>query len=185
MRKRNSKKMVIKRKRKMRRETDIKKWQEKESLVWFYGISTIVGYLMLNPFFTYKLLFQTIHFSISTIFCLHRVKYQNSSISIFDFKSMSTCQRLFHAVMELHLYLHFLCSYILKFLLYTILSNTVLNRSIWSPDGTLLETTTLGQSGPGSNGSKRVLHTPQISKTGASLSDAWILITIIKHLQMN
>ena len=23
-------------------------------LVWFYGISTIVGYLMPNPFYTYK-----------------------------------------------------------------------------------------------------------------------------------
>ena len=23
-------------------------------LVWFYGISTIVGYSMLNPFYTYK-----------------------------------------------------------------------------------------------------------------------------------
>ena len=24
------------------------------SLVWFYGISTIIGYLMPNPFYTYK-----------------------------------------------------------------------------------------------------------------------------------
>ena len=42
----------------------------------FYDISTIVGYLMPNP-----VLFQTIEFSISTIFCLHAVKPKNSSNS--------------------------------------------------------------------------------------------------------
>ena len=33
----------------------------------FYGISTFVGYLMPNPFYTKTVLFQTIHFSISTV----------------------------------------------------------------------------------------------------------------------
>ena len=48
-------------------------------LVYFYGISTIVGYLMPNPFlYILTVLFQTIQFSISTVFCLHTVKYQNS-----------------------------------------------------------------------------------------------------------
>ena len=28
------------------------------SLVWFYGTLTIVGYLVPNPFYTYKVLFQ-------------------------------------------------------------------------------------------------------------------------------
>ena len=38
-------------------------------LVWFYGISTIVGYLMPNPFVYIQIaLFLTIHFSISTQF---------------------------------------------------------------------------------------------------------------------
>ena len=35
----------------------------------------------------------------------------------------------------------------------------------------MIGTTTLGQSGPGSNGNEGVLHTPQMSKTGASTSD--------------
>ena len=38
-------------------------------MVWFYGISTIVGYLMPNPFLYNKtVLFQAIQFSISTQF---------------------------------------------------------------------------------------------------------------------
>ena len=38
-------------------------------LVLFYGISTILGYLMLNPFLYIKtVLFKTIQFSISTFF---------------------------------------------------------------------------------------------------------------------
>ena len=38
-------------------------------LVWFYGISTIVGYLMPNPFlYISTVLFQTFQFSISMQF---------------------------------------------------------------------------------------------------------------------
>ena len=41
----------------------------KKKMVWFYGISIIVGYLMPNPFLYIKsILFQTIQFSISTQF---------------------------------------------------------------------------------------------------------------------
>ena len=48
----------------------------------FYGISTIVGYLMPNPFlYLLAVPFQTVQFSISIVFCLHTVKCQNSSIS--------------------------------------------------------------------------------------------------------
>ena len=44
--------------------------------------------------------------------------------------------------------------------------------SIWPIDGTLSGATTLGQSGPGSNGNEGVLHIPQSSSvTGASSSD--------------
>ena len=38
-------------------------------------------------------------------------------------------------------------------------------------DGTLTDTTTQGQSRPGSNGDEGVLNIPQISKTGTSPSD--------------
>ena len=37
---------------------------------------------------------------------------------------------------------------------------------------TLTGMTTLGQGGPGSNDNEGVLHTPRISKTGTSSSDA-------------
>ena len=38
-------------------------------MVWFYGMSTIVGYLMPNPFlYIWTVLFQIIQFSISTLF---------------------------------------------------------------------------------------------------------------------
>ena len=77
----------------------------KSDLVGFYGVLTIVGYLISNPFYAYKqfyfkqfslaqvqffvytqlnvktVLFQTIQFSTSTVFCLHTVKCKNSSIS--------------------------------------------------------------------------------------------------------
>ena len=37
--------------------------------------------------------------------------------------------------------------------------------------GTLTGTTTLSQSGPGSNGNEGVLHSPQSTRTGASAQD--------------
>ena len=49
-----------------------------------------------------------------------------------------------------------------------------LNSSISPTDKTLTGTTTPGQSGPGSNGWEGVLHIPQISNTGASLSDGLV-----------
>ena len=47
-------------------------------LVWFYGTSTIVGYLMPNPFlYIQTFLYQTIQFSISTQFqCQKTVPFQ-------------------------------------------------------------------------------------------------------------
>ena len=49
------------------------------------------------------------------------------------------------------------------------------NSSIWPIDKTLSGATTLGYSGPGSNGNEEVLHIPQSSKTGASPSEGLIL----------
>ena len=48
----------------------------------------------------------------------------------------------------------------------------ILNKSIGPIDKTLKSTTTMGQSGPGSNGNEGVIHTCQISRTGSSPSDA-------------
>ena len=44
----------------------------------------------------------------------------------------------------------------------------MVSSSIWSIEGTLIGTTTLGQRRSGSNGNEGVLHIPQNSKTGAS-----------------
>ena len=44
---------------------------------------------------------------------------------------------------------------------------TQLNSSIWPIVEILTGTTTLGQSGPGSNVNEGVIHIPQSSKTGA------------------
>ena len=43
--------------------------------------------------------------------------------------------------------------------------------SIWPIDMTLLDATTLCQSGPGSNGNERVLRIPQISSITGTSSD--------------
>ena len=50
-----------------------------------------------------------------------------------------------------------------------------LNSSIWAIDGTLTDTTTSGQSGPGSNGNEGVLYIPQRTKTEPSPSDRLVL----------
>ena len=47
-----------------------------------------------------------------------------------------------------------------------------LNSSSWSINGNLIGTTIPVNSAPGSNGNEGVLHIPQISRTGASPSDA-------------
>ena len=49
------------------------------------------------------------------------------------------------------------------------------NSSIWPIDKTLSGATTQGQNGPGSNDNEKVLHIPQSSRTGASLSDCFVL----------
>ena len=53
-------------------------WGRKMGLVWFYILSTIVGYLSLIHFYSYKLLFQTIQFSIikefSSIYTIGRTQ---------------------------------------------------------------------------------------------------------------
>ena len=50
----------------------------------------------------------------------------------------------------------------------------MLNSSIRPINETLLGDTTPGQSGPGSNGNKRILYIPQSSRTGASSSDCFV-----------
>ena len=51
-------------------------------------------------------------------------------------------------------------------------THEIIFKHIWHVDETLKGTTTLSLSGPGSNGNKGVFLTLQISRTGASSSDA-------------
>ena len=62
-------------------------------LVWFYGISTIVGYLMSNPVYSYILNIWFVNKStklngskycyvwLISVICLHTVQWSNSSTS--------------------------------------------------------------------------------------------------------
>ena len=67
-----------------------------------------------------------------------------------------------------------MCSqlYCFKWLIIIIILSKWLNSSVWPIDRTIAGTIHLGQSVPGSNGKKEVLHFPKISRTGASPSDA-------------
>ena len=75
-----------------------------------------------------------------------------------------------------HTYLHFLCRSFLRFFIYFAHSpfkyKYFPKRFIWPIDETLTGTITLGQRVAGSKGNQGVLHIPQISKIGASPSDA-------------
>ena len=75
---------------------------------------------------------------------------------------------------QLHFFnsLEFICLQIVKWF-QELLPKT--NSSIWLLTGT----TTLGQSGPGSNSNERVLHTLQRSRTGALPSDG--LVSYLGH----
>ena len=55
-----------------------------------------------------------------------------------------------------------------------------LGSSIWHIDGTVTDTTTLGQSGPGSNGNEEVLYICQNSRTGTSPWNGKVLY--LEHL---
>ena len=109
-------------------------------LVWFYGISTILGYLMPNPIHTYTLniymiceyiLLDNILKQIWALFCTQ----------LNDFKVLLYNSHNLTSVICLHT-----------------------NCSIWLFDRILSGATTLGQSGLGSNGNVGVVHIAEISK---------------------
>ena len=66
--------------------------------------------------------------------------------------------------------LYFLYCYLNFFCTWSTQIQRFLNRSILPVDGSIISTTTPSQSGPGINGNEGVLHTPEISTSGASSS---------------
>ena len=99
---------------------------------------------------------------------------------LIDFNSISRVI-LCLEVRELHSYLHFLCNFFHEaFYLFTFYLHEAFylftfylhffffythSYQIWPIDEILTSTTTLGQSGPGSNGNKGILQTIQSTKT--------------------
>ena len=90
-----------------------------------------------------------------------------------DFNGISTLLGLFYSSrLENHIHCMFIFTFFMQlflksffFALGHIGNKWFINKSIWPIDGTLTGTTTPGQSGTGSNGNKRVLHSPQSSRT--------------------
>ena len=119
-------------------------------LVWFYGISTIIGYLMLNPFLNaLTVLFQTIQVSIQKQF-----HFKQFSLGL---HSLNVKTILFKAI---------------QFNISTQFS------SIWPIDWTQLGATIQNQSKLGNDDNKGVLRFPQGSRiSGTSLSDLFNVIS--------
>ena len=143
-------------------------------LIWLYGISTIVDHPMPNQSL-YTVPFQTFQFTLSILFKCQKQFY---------FK-------LFSLVKKVQWFQVFLCitnnpikhqSFIhtqlnIKTVLFQTIQFSINTQfsSIWPIDRTLSSTTNPGQSEPGSDGNKEVLHIPQSSSiTGASSSDCFV-----------
>ena len=146
-------------------------------LVWFYGISTNVGYLMPTPVFTYILniwfintfstytllndqsvLFLRIQFSWS-----HKVKWFQVLLCIINnlIKHQSFGYTQLNDQIVLYLRIQFSINH-----LFALSLNS--NSSIWPRDRKLCVVTTPGQSEPRSDSNKGVLSIPQSSSiTGA------------------
>ena len=94
---------------------------------------------------------------------------------------MSACLGLFHAkklrnciycIFMFPFFVWLFLKSLLEFFAHGTIKYEYLNRTVWLLDGSPTDTTTWGHDESGSNDNEGVLHTPQISGTGASPSDA-------------
>ena len=114
-------------------------------VVWVYGISTFVGYLVPNPFL-YK--------SVQCKYSFNVKKFHFKQFSFAWVHSLNIKTVIFQ-VIQFSICMHF--------------------RSIWLIDRTLSGTTTWGESEPGSDGNEGVLCIPQSSGiTRTSSSDCLV-----------
>ena len=141
-------------------------------LVGFYDISTIVRYLMPNPFLCIQIvLFQTIQFTINTQFKCQKQFY----FKLFSLVNKVKCSQALLCITNNRIkHQSFIYTQLnVKIILFQIIQFSISTQFSSSRpiDSTLSGTTTLGQSGLGSNGNEGVLHIPQSSRiTGASPS---------------
>ena len=126
-------------------------------LVWFYGISTIVGYLMPNPFCTYK------QFYFRLFSLVNKIKSFQVLLSITN----NSIKNPSFIYTQLN---------VKAFQLLTIEFSIIGQfSSIWPIDRTLPDAATPGQSRTGSDGNKGILRISQCSSiTRYSLSDCLI-----------
>ena len=111
-------------------------------LVWFYGILTIVSYLMLNPIYSYILDI-----------------YGSNSYRDFELSCVSMSIR------------HMQCKKAILYWQWSVYVTPETGRRFYIYS-TLTGTITKSQSGSGSNGNKGVLHIPQSFLNGTSSLDA-------------
>ena len=148
--------------------------------VWFYGITTIVGYLMSTPLVTYMLNTRFLNTFSWNIILLY---YKNTSISTNSISHKSTKFQAFLCINSSIKHSPFslntdISSYVFLTIQFNIthLSSYSLNVSFtWHMDRTLSGATTPGQKGSGSDGNKRILRISQSSRiTWASLSGSLV-----------
>ena len=168
-------------------------------LVGFYGISTLVGYLMLNPFWYKSILFQTIQFSISTVSVSKTVLFQTIQFSIsiqfkckytvllsktFLFQAIQFSQTVLIQTILFSISIAFVHTQLnVKTVLFQVIQFCMYTQfsSIWPIDRTLSYDITPGQSGLGSDGIEGVFCISQSSSiTETSPSDC--LVSYIRTL---
>ena len=138
----------------------IHQWNIK-SLVWFYGISTIIGYLMPNPFlYIQTVLFQAVQFSIRTQFS--SIWPINRTLSGVTTPGQSGCLVWFYGISTIIGYLMPNPFLYIQTVLFQAVQFSIRTQfsSIWPINRTLSGVTTPGQSGCGSNGNEGLLPKP-------------------------
>ena len=135
------------------------------ALVLFYGISTIVGYLMPNP-----VLFQTIQFSIVTQFKCQKQFYFRFFSFVNKVKWFQVLLCITNNSIKHHSFIYIQLND--QTVLFQAIQFSISTQfsSIWLIDRTLLGATALGHSGHGSDGNEGVLWILQSSSISGALT---------------
>ena len=142
-------------------------------MVWFYGISTVIGYLKANPFlYIWRVLFQTIQFSKRTQFKCQKQFYFKLFSLVNKVKWFQVLLCITNNSIKHQSFIY--AELNAKTVLFQIIQFCISSPSsfIWPTDRTLSSATTPGQSAPWNDGYKEVLRILQSSSISeASPSD--------------